>query len=77
MIKDKIIAYLDLMTDDEAEVLYNYIITGYKLISKKSWEDIEEVIPDAFDLVMLKNIENDPESKEFMTHEEAMKELGL
>ena len=41
MIKDKIIAYLDLMSDNEAEVLYNYIISGYKLVPKISWNDIE------------------------------------
>lgn len=77
MIKDKIIAYLDLMSDDEAEVVYNYIISDFKLVPKKSWGDIEEVEPDEIDLAMLKSIENDPDCQEFISHEEAMKELDL
>lgn len=42
-----------------------------------SWEDIPEVEPDEWDLAMIKAIEEDPESKEFIPAEDVKKELGL
>lgn len=42
----------------------------------KEW-DIETVVPDEWDKQMLADIEADPECREFVSKEDAMKELGL
>ena len=44
---------------------------------KCSWDDIETVVPDEWDLKMLADAKNNPDCKEFISSEEAMKELGL
>ena len=45
-------------------------------MKNKNWEDIEEVEPDEIDLEMLNEID-DPDCKEFVSEEEALKMLGL
>lgn len=45
--------------------------------SNSSWSDIETVEPDDIDKKMLESIKNDPDCSEFVSSEEAMKELGL
>ena len=47
------------------------------IILQKSWDDIEEVQPDEIDLMMLKEIEDDPECHQFVSADDVMKELGL
>lgn len=49
----------------------------YSKQSVSNWDNIEEIEPDEFDLQMFHEIESNPECKEFITSEEAMKELGL
>lgn len=44
---------------------------------KKSWGDIETVEPDEFDKKMLADIKSNADCREFVSPEEAMKELGL
>ena len=39
--------------------------------------NIEEVDPDKFDSMLLAEIQKNPECHEFVSQEEAMKELGL
>ena len=39
--------------------------------------NIEEVEPDEVDLMMLKEIENNPDCHEFISQEELLKELNL
>ena len=39
--------------------------------------DIEKVEPDETDLIMLKEIENNPDCHEFISQEELMKELNM
>lgn len=48
-----------------------------RLFPKKSWDNIEEVAPDEWDLQMLHDAETSPDCKEFVSAETAMKELGL
>ena len=43
----------------------------------KTWDDIEEVEPNEVDLAMLKEVEENSDCHEFISQEEAMKELGL
>lgn len=38
---------------------------------------METVIPDEWDMEMLKEIQDDPDCKEFVSNETALKELGL
>ena len=43
----------------------------------KILENIEEVEPDEFDLMMLEEVRNNPECHEFISQEDLMKELGI
>jgi len=73
-IKERIIGALTVMSEPDAEKIWILI---EKEIAPKSWDDIGEVEPDEWDLKMLKEIKNNPECKEFVSKEEAYKELGL
>lgn len=46
-------------------------------LSPRSWTNIEEIVPDEWDLKMLKDIETDPDCHEFIPQEELLKELGI
>lgn len=59
--KERIIGAITVMTNSEADRLWDIISTQFT----SSWDDIEEVEPDKWDLQMLADIENDPECKEF------------
>lgn len=41
------------------------------------WESIAETAPDGWDLSMLHEIKTNPECQEFISEDEAMRELGL
>lgn len=45
--------------------------------SKRTWDDIETVVPDEWDLKMVHDAKNNPDCKEFISSEDAMKELGI
>lgn len=74
--KERIIGAVSLMNDKEAEFFWKMIQNRY-IISPKTWDDIEEVEPDEFDLMLLEEAHNNPECHEFVSKEEALKELGL
>lgn len=46
-------------------------------LSPRSWENIEEIVPDEWNLKMLKDIETDPHCHEFIPQEELLKEFGI
>ena len=48
-----------------------------RTVSPKTWNNIEAVEPNEVDLAMLKEIEENSDYHEFISQEEAMKELGL
>lgn len=73
-IKERILGAVTVMNDTEAEAVWELIVSNF---SKRNWDDIETVPPDEWDKQMLANIEADPECREFLSKEEAMKELGL
>ena len=76
--KEKIVTLLELMSEKQAENVLAYIKEKYRLYPKApSWEDVEEAEPDEIDLKMLKEIEKDPDSCEFVSYDQAMKELEL
>lgn len=60
-IKELIIGAITVMSDDEANKLWNVILKKYN----QNWENIEEVDPDEWDLKMLDEIKKDPECKKF------------
>ncbi len=76
--KSKLLMMIELMQDDDAQSLLDYLTSHYALTKKISWDDIEEVEPDEWDLAMLKEIEENPEEYQpYMTQEQLIAELGL
>lgn len=73
-IKERILGAVTVMNDTEAEAVWELIIANFP---KRSWSDIETVAPDEWDKKMLADIETNPDCKEFVSSDEAMKELGL
>ena len=59
--KSKLLMMIELMQDDDAQNLLEYLTSHFTLTRKISWDDIEEVSPDEWDLVMLNEIKNTPE----------------
>lgn len=50
----------------------------FTLTRKISWDDIEEVTPDDWDLAMLNEIKNTPEEQQsYITQDQLLAELGL
>jgi len=75
-VKERIMGAVTLMNNDTAEKFWKLIQNHY-IISSKNWEGIEEAEPDEIDLLMLKEIESDPDCHEFISSDELMKELGF
>lgn len=73
-VKERILGAVTIMSDADAEIIWNLI---QKHFVPLTWDDVEEVEPDEWDLELLKNIEENSDCKEFMSSEEALKELGL
>lgn len=73
-IKERLLGAITVMTEEDAYDLWMYVENQHK---EKSWEDIEEVEPDGFDLKMLDEMDTDPDCKEFVSEEDALKLLGL
>lgn len=73
-IKERILGAVSVMSDEDAEVIWELILSNFP---KKSWGDVETVLPDEWDLKMLSDIRTDPDCKEFISVEDAMKELEL
>lgn len=76
--KQQIMTLLDFMSEKQAQNVLNYMRKKYRLSPiHPTWDDIEETEPDAVDLKMLESADNDPDCKEFISEEEALKELGI
>lgn len=73
-IKERIMGAISVMDDNDAEFVWNLIIHNFPL---RSWDNIESVTPDEWDQKMLKEIQEDPDCKEFVSREDVLKELGL
>ena len=64
-VKERIIGAVSIMSDKDANIFWHIIQKHFKL-------------PDTFaDLIMLKEIENNPDCHEFISQEELMKELNM
>ncbi len=76
--KSKLLMMIELMQEDDAENLLKYMLANYSLPKNISWDTIEEVEPDEWDLAMLKQIEEEPDDHQpFMTQAQLIAELGL
>ena len=73
-IKERLLCAITVMTEADAYNLWLYIENQHK---EKNWDDIEEVEPDEVDLKMLDEMDSDPDCKDFVSEEEALKMLGL
>jgi len=76
--KSKLLMMIELMQDDDAQNLLEYLTSHFTLTRKISWDDVEEVSPDDWDTAMLNEIENVPEEQQsYITQEQLLAELGL
>ncbi len=75
--KVKLLSLIQLMNDEDAEILLNYIYAHFQITLKSDWKAIEEVAPDDFDMAMLQDIATNPECHQFVSQIELYKELGL
>ncbi len=73
-VKERILGAVTVMNENDAAAVWRFIIQRFPA---PSWDDIEEVEPDEWDLQMLREIESDPDCHEFIPASQAMKELGL
>ncbi len=73
-VKERILGAITIMNDVDAAAVWDFIVNQFH---DRSWENIEEVKPDEWDLKMLDEIAEDPDCHEFISSSEAMKQLGL
>lgn len=73
-IKERILGAVTIMNDSDAEKVWDFVINNF---SPRSWDDIEEVVPDEWDLKMINDIDKDPDCHEFVSQEDLLKELDL
>lgn len=73
-IKERILGALTVMSDEDANIIWNIILNQF---SDHGWDRIETVEPDEMDLKMLNEIKNDPDCNEFVSSTQLKKELGL
>lgn len=71
-IKERIFGAVSIISKEKANHLWNIIISTF---THRSWDDIPEAEPDAWDIEMLKSIEEDPDCKKFISDEELLAEL--
>ena len=63
-VKERIIGAVSIMSDKDADIFWHIIQKHF-------------TAPDEVDLMMLKEIENNPDCHEFISQEELLKELNL
>ena len=73
-IKERILGAISIMNNDDAQMVWELILTHFP---KRSWDNIDTVAPDELDNQMIQDIATNPDCKEFVSADEAMKELGL
>ncbi len=73
-IKERIIGAVTIMDEKDAARFWEIIQVTFR---KREWDSIPEEEPDEIDLAMLEQIQNNPDCHEFVSSEEAMKELGI
>lgn len=71
-VKERILGAVTVMSEKDANTLWGIIIENFP-----SWNNIEEIAPDQFDLEMFEEIEKNPDCRNFISSEDALKKLGL
>ena len=67
---------IEKMDDRSAKAVFDWLGIRFQGTSKTtSWDDVEEVEPDEFDLEMLKEIESDPDCKKYVSEDEMFARL--
>lgn len=74
--KGKLIALIEGMPEDDVQCLWEYMISTFGLNKSVSWDQIEEEIPDAMDLAMIKDIVADDDG-ELISHHEIKRYMSL
>lgn len=78
MIKEKIMGLLDIMTEEQAEIILEYIQNTFELKQKNLWENIEEDEPTKEEKEIFQLYEaGNEEYKPYITHEKLKKELNI
>ena len=70
-VKERIIGAVTIMSEDDAENIWQLIQSAFAL------KNVPVTEPDEWDQQMLREIESDPDCHEFVPASQAMKELGL
>ncbi len=73
-IKERILGAVTVMDDSDAQKVWEFVVEN---LSSRSWDDIEEISPDEWDLKMLDDIDTNPDCHEFVSQEELLKGLNL
>lgn len=73
-VKERILGAVTVMSEADAEKVWKFVLDN---LPSRSWEDLEEAVPDEWDLQMLEDIKQNPDCHEFVSQEEVLKELGL
>lgn len=69
--KEKILHTIELMNDDDAMLVLDWLNSNFVMVYKKrEWDDIEEFMPDEIDMEIISDIETNPDCKEFISKEE-------
>ena len=74
-VKERIIGAVSIMSDKDADIFWHIIQKHFT--APDLFANIEEVEPDEWDKAMIKDIETNPDCKEFVSEAEALRELGL
>lgn len=73
-IKERILGAITVMDNSDAEKVWDFMVNN---LHPRSWDEIEEITPDDWDLKMLDDMNNNPDCHEYISQEELLKELGL
>ena len=73
-IKERILGAVTVMDDSDAQKVWEFVVEN---LSSRSWDDIEEISPDEWDLKMLDDIDTNPDCHKFVSQEELLKGLNL
>lgn len=74
LIKERILGAVTVMTDSDAEKVWNFVTSN---LTSRSWDDIDEVSPDEWDLKMLSDIKKNPDCHKFISEKELLAKLEL
>lgn len=72
-VKERIMDAVSIMSDTDAEIIWNIIINRF---SVASWDSVEEAEPDEIDLQMLAELETNPDCHDFISTPELLEYLN-